>query len=74
MGAFRRPKQTTSTGARTISKVLIFCGYCLLFSEGMTSGVEYPTEKEVEDAGFFPVREPGDCPSTGNIPKRDIIP
>lgn len=27
--------------------------------------VEYPTEQEVNEGGFFPVREPGDFPSTG---------
>jgi len=32
------------------------------FSEPVMS---YPTENEVDDGGFFPVREPGDFPSAG---------
>jgi len=33
--------------------------------------VEYPTEKQDEDAGFFPVREPGDFPSVEVIKVRE---
>ena len=35
-------------------------------SEGVISpAVDYPTESADDDAGFFPVREPGNFPSTG---------
>jgi len=37
----------------------------------VATGIEYPTEKEDGDAGFFPMREPGDFPSTEIVKIQD---